>query len=395
MPEPSTAKGARGSRRSVTFAHIAAWARLGAALFTMSLPIVRLGPVLITIILPIVLLSAASCSGHPPPLLVLVAGGDCLLDRRNGSGAAGASERTDRRWDTLEVAAEGSDAFLFNLETTVGRGGSPKTKRFVFRAPAEALLPLSRFAHPVATLANNHAMDYGAEGLESTIEALEDAGIAHAGAGESVDAAWKEARIDCPGGILSVLSCGFDDDESSFSDSSGAVLAPVDTGKLAERIRQCAASSIAVVVMLHWGIEYDRMFLPSQQRIARTLVDAGADLVVGTGPHVLQGMEEYRASLICYSLGNLVFDDLGSGETSASAIVRMNVFPGRKGKLEKRFEIAPLRTKAVREGPSRLEAEEARAIVGGLALRSPDSRLFGAVRSATKDGLLWFSTGKR
>ncbi len=413
MVEPSTAEGAQGSRaiaatarfavsafgRFVVWARLGAVlftlslsiARLGAALFTMSLPIARLGAALFTLSLPIALMSAASCSGHPPPSLILVAGGDCLFDRRNGSGAVGASARRDRRWDVLCLAAEGSDAFVFNLETTIGGGGAPKPKRFAFRAPAEALLPLTRFAHPVAALANNHSMDFGPEGLKSTIAALDDAGIAHAGAGANGEEAWKEARIDCRGGTVSVLSCGFDDDESSFSDSSGAVLAALDTGKLAERIRQCASSSLAVVVMLHWGIEYDTAFRPSQQRVARILADSGADLVVGTGPHVLQGLEKYHGSLICYSLGNLVFDDLESDETSASALVRMTLVPDGGSGHRKEFEVAPLRTSVVSQGPACPKPEDARRIVEKLARRSPDPDLLGVRRFADTDGLRWYS----
>ena len=125
--------------------------------------------------------SALSCSGRPPASLAIVAGGDCLLDRYDGR--LGAREGGDRRWDALIGAARGSDAFLFNLETTVGEGGHPKDKRFVFRAPAGSLAPLSRFPRPVAALANNHSMDYGPEGLLATVAALDEAGIAHAGGG--------------------------------------------------------------------------------------------------------------------------------------------------------------------------------------------------------------------
>ena len=107
-------------------------------------------------ILPLVL-SALSCAGRRPGTLVLIAGGDCLLDRYDGRLVAN-GRNDDRRWNVLLEAARGSDAFLFNLETTVGEGGRPKDKRFVFRAPAEALSPLSRFPHPVAALANNHSM---------------------------------------------------------------------------------------------------------------------------------------------------------------------------------------------------------------------------------------------
>ena len=342
------------------------------------------------LILPLVL-SALSCAGRRPGTLVLIAGGDCLLDRYDGRLVA--KGRDDRRWDALIEAARGSDAFLFNLETTVGEGGRPKDKRFVFRAPARALAPLSRFPHPVAALANNHSMDYGPEGLLATLSALDKAGIAYAGAGATSGQAWAEARIACQGGALSVLSAGFDNDASSFSDSFGAAIAPLDIGMLAERIRACRKKSLAVVVMLHWGIEYDTRYRRSERLAARALVDAGADLIVGTGPHVLQGQESYHGALICYSLGNLVFDDLGSDETSSSAVVRMTVSPVPGG-YKKRFEVAPLRTRNIARGPACPTPEDARRIVQSIAFRSPDQGLIKARPHPKGRGLYWFPAGE-
>jgi poly-gamma-glutamate capsule biosynthesis protein CapA/YwtB (metallophosphatase superfamily) len=337
----------------------------------------------------ILIISTASCPTRPSAALVLVAGGDCLLDRN--SGESGVDPHGDKRWKTLWEAARGSNAFLFNLETTIGQGGSPKEKRFVFRAAAGALKPLVHFTNPIAALGNNHSMDYGPRGLGTTISALDTAGIAHAGAGATVEEAWAEARINCPGGTLSVLSCGFDDDDSSFTDSLGAALAPIHAGKLIERIKECAKSSLATVVMLHWGIEYDADYRRSEELLARALVDAGADLVIGTGPHVLQGLEAYHGALICYSLGNLVFDDLGSDETSTSMIVRMILVPSRENSMRKKFDVAPLRTTRVFEGPSRPALNDARGIIERLALRSPDTGIVAARRCYKENGLYWFT----
>lgn len=333
------------------------------------------------------ILAALSCSGRPGASLTLVAGGDCLLDRYDGR--TGAKGRDDRRWDALQKAARGSDAFLFNLETTVGEGGHPRDKRFVFRAPADALAPLSRLPRPVAALANNHSMDCGPAGLLATIAALDEAGIEHAGAGATNERARAEARLACPGGDLAVLSAGFDNEASSYSDARGAAIAPVDIDALAERIRACKRDSAAVAVMLHWGAEYDTRYRRSERLAARALVDAGADLVVGSGPHVLRGLEKYHGSLICYSLGNLVFDDLGSEETSASAIVRMTVAPVPGGR-RMHFDLAPLRTREAAEGPSCPKPEDARRIVRDLALRSPEPGLVEASRGRLENGLYWF-----
>jgi poly-gamma-glutamate synthesis protein (capsule biosynthesis protein) len=297
--------------------------------------------------------------------------------------------RKDRRWDTLLKAVDGSNTFLFNLETSIGQGGTPKDKRYVFQAPVESLYPLMRFPKPVAALANNHTMDYGSSGLIETIEALDKSRIAHVGAGRTEEEAWTETRIDCPGGTLSILACGFDNDESSYSDTFGAVIAPVDIKILKERVKECKKSSLAVVVMLHWGSEYDTAFTRSQQFVARSLIDAGADLLIGSGPHVLQGLEEYHNALICYSLGNLIFDDLENNETSASLLVRMILRPSNGG-LQKEFMVAPLRTKQVSVGPSCPSPDDARSIIEDISLRSPYLNFQITKRSSIQNGIYWY-----
>ncbi len=330
-----------------------------------------------------------SCSNRRQPVLTLLVGGDCLLDRYNGK--TGVNSWEDHRWDTLAKAARNSNAFLFNLETTIGQGGSPKNKQFVFRAPIEALYPLSQFKSPVVALANNHSMDYGPAGLLASIAALDEAHIVHTGAGNTMEAAWKEARINCPGGTLSVLSCGFDDDETSFTESFGAVIAPINVEMLKDKIHTCKATSLAVVVMLHWGFEYETTYTYSQQHLARSLIDAGADLVVGSGPHVLQGLEEYHGSLICYSIGNLIFDDLGSDETSAAVIIRMTFFSSVEGSMQKEFEVAPLRTTQISIGPTSPLLQDAKDVIKNIVMRSPFPSVLYENRYFKQSNLYWFS----
>jgi poly-gamma-glutamate capsule biosynthesis protein CapA/YwtB (metallophosphatase superfamily) len=338
----------------------------------------------------IVQLATISCSNRENPAAILVAGGDCLLDRYNGIGHI--DPREDHRWDTLIKAVAGSNSFLFNLETTIGKGGSPKDKLFTFQAPVEALKPLVEFPKPVAALANNHTMDYGPSGLIKTIEALDKNQISHTGAGKTIGEAWTEARIECPGGTLSILACGFDNDETSYADTQGAAIAGVAIGMLKERIAACRKISLAVVVMLHWGTEYDTAFSRSQQFVARSLVDAGADLLIGSGPHVLQGLEEYHKSLICYSLGNLIFDDLSSEERSASLLVRMILRPSPGG-LQKEFLIAPLRTRQVPLGPSCPSPDDAKSIIEAISLRSSFVKLSPERPFSIVKGIPWYKVG--
>ena len=142
--------------------------------------------------------------------------------------------------------------------------------------------------------------------------------------------------------------------------------------------------------MLHWGIEYQTMYAPAQRTLARALVDAGADLVVGTGPHVLQGIERYRGALICYSLGNLIFDDLRSAETSAGLLLRMRILSAHGSVARKAFAIAPVRTREKFEGPRAPTLEDAEGIMRMIAARSPDPSVLDRAGVVVEDGLSWF-----
>ena len=330
---------------------------------------------------------AASCAGPDVLPLRVYAGGDCLLDRGNGRGGLPPSE--DRRWDLLRGAVGAEGVFLFNLETAIGQGGTARQKRYLFQAPPEALLPLRRFPHACAALANNHSMDYGPEGVLATLSCLDSAGIAHAGAGPTLEEAWAGVSLDGSHGGVFVLSCGFDNEASSYSDLHGAAIAPVDPDRIGEAIRRHRSVAAAVVVMLHWGTEYATGFTETQRRIARSVVDAGADLVIGSGPHVLQGLELYHGSLICYSLGNLVFDDLGDAETSAALLVRMSVSSSPSGLRRRSFEVAPLRTHGFRAGPECPGRRDALDITRHLAGRSPDAVIFGGLPLLKRNGLYW------
>ena len=143
--------------------------------------------------------------------------------------------------------------------------------------------------------------------------------------------------------------------------------------------------------MLHWGAEYEPDYSTGERNLAHALVDAGADLVAGSGPHVLRGMERYRGSLICYSLGNLIFDDLRNKETSAGVLVRMRVMMIDGIPRRRTFAIAPLRTDSVSEGPHVPSPADAWTIAAAISSRSPDPWLVDLVHPLRTERLTWFA----
>jgi len=317
-------------------------------------------------------------------------GGDCLLDRHNGTYSGDA--QNDERWQYLERAAEDCDAWVINLETTVGpakSAGTPKSKRFVFRAPPDRLDPLSRFPHPAATIANNHSLDYGPKGLLETIVELDRRGIAHAGGGETRADSLFPVAVQANGLRARMLSFGFDNDAESYSEDEGACIAPLRMKLMATEIASNRASADLIIVMLHWGEEYETRFSGYQQQMAYALIDAGVDAIIGTGPHVLQGIELYHGSLICYSLGNLVFDDLGDAERTASMLVRITL-ESHKGVVAKHFAINPLRTRDLIHGPGEPSPDDELSIIRAIASRSPDPSILSKRPSRSKSGMAWY-----
>jgi hypothetical protein len=218
---------------------------------------------------------------------------------------------------------------LGNLEQALTDGGSSKcgkksTDCYAFRTPPAYAEALRAAGFTVLNLANNHSLDFGAAGLADTVAALDAAGLRHTGEpGRAARARTRPVRV-------SVL--GF-----SYAGLNGGVL---DPAAAAEVVRAADRWADVVVVTMHAGAEgHDRGHVPSGperhlgenrgdlRAFSHAVVDAGADLVVGHGPHVLRGIEWYRGRAIAYSLGNFAGYRtlLSSGPGGVSAILRVTL----------------------------------------------------------------------
>ena len=261
-----------------------------------------------------------------------------------------------------------ADLTVVNLETAVTDRGTPADKQFVFRAPPAALPALKGAGVDVVSLANNHGLDFGREGLFDTLAAARAAGLPLVGLGEDEDAAYAPHVVEVKGqriavlGATQVLDGQYVDAWTARGDAPGMASAKrVD--RLLEEVRRARAEADTVVVHLHWGEERNPCPLPRQQELAQQLVDAGADVVVGGHAHVLLGGGMLGDAYVDYGLGNFVFSGLRTEETHKSGILTLTV-RGRS------VEASTWTPAVLRSGaPHLLEGEAAEAAVADKARR--------------------------
>lgn len=189
------------------------------------------------------------------------------------------------------------------------RGTRAEDKQYTFRTAPDYVSVFKDMQVDVATLANNHTMDFGTVGLIDTFDTLKGAGIKYAGAGNNLTEAReikyfskKDKKIACLGAsrVIPVP-------EWNAYDNKPGMLTTYDPAMLIEDIKTAKSQSDYVVVYVHWGLEKYDTPVEYQRNLAKQYIDAGADLVVGSHPHVLQGIEYYKGKPVIYSLGNFMF----------------------------------------------------------------------------------------
>lgn len=203
-----------------------------------------------------------------------------------------------------------ADTFVLNLECCIAERGAPfpePGKPFFFRAPPAAAMRLAELGVDAVTLANNHALDYGAEALLETLERLEAAGIAAVGAGAEEQRARSPVNVDC--GSLRLRLIALSDHPASYAagaDRPGIAYAELQRGLpewVAAAVRPAADADL-VVVLPHWGPNMVEAPVEHVRRAATALLAAGANLVAGHSAHVFQGV----APPVIYDLGDFIDD---------------------------------------------------------------------------------------
>jgi poly-gamma-glutamate synthesis protein (capsule biosynthesis protein) len=213
------------------------------------------------------------------------------------------------RWmlEAVSPAFRDVDVSLFNLEMPFALPRAPRLPhvREEFRVPTDAVSALAFPGIRVACLANNHIMDFGAEGLRTTRAVLAEAGISDVGAGDDERAARAARIVEVRGRRVGILAFA---QPGPHTSGSGAFVAAAQPGPVLESIRSLRPVVDLLVVQLHHGAMYVDVPTPDGRTLARAAAEAGADLVLGHHPHVVQGIERSGRSVIAHSLGEFVFD---------------------------------------------------------------------------------------
>lgn len=321
---------------------------------------------------------------------------------------------TSEVWGYLHSA----DLTIANLELPLTTADTPTDKAITLRADPNIAPSLREKGIDLATVANNHALDYGPEGLAETIDALRNAGIAAVGGGADLERAMQPALLSVSGcrvavfGLASTLPPGYAagprrpgiapvrvlsrfridsvtlDEQPGMSPWVETEAVEQDVSRACERIAEVRAEVDLVVVQMHWGIPngwcaaFQGPLADYQRPLAYSLVDAGADLIVGHHPHTVHGVERHGQSLVAYSLGNFLFhsmakdgkltlgenfppynlESLGTGEALETVVLKIKVEEGNI----KEVGFRPARMNENGE-PEFLDGADSRAVLRRLA----------------------------
>ncbi|HWN20716.1 MAG TPA: CapA family protein [Gaiellaceae bacterium] len=299
-------------------------------------------------------LAAGDRRAQLPPLVVrpvvLAAGGDVNLGA--GVGEAIAAGGPDVPWTAVAPVLRAADLALVNLECAVSDRGTPVLgKQYVFRGAPRALAGLARAGIDIVSVANNHSLDYGTDAFLDTLAHARRAGLRPVGGGAELSAARRPVIVLRGGLRIAVLAysdvrpLGFDAAEGK----PGAARA--DTAWIAEDVARARRRADTVVAYFHWGTELATTPDARQRSFAEAALGAGASVVLGAHPHVLQPLERRGRRLVAWSLGNFVFDAFSPG-TTASGILLVGL--GADG--VRSAELLPARIEGFRPRPDPVHA---------------------------------------
>ena len=252
--------------------------------------------------------------------VVVAAAGDVNLGDRTAHAIS--AHGAGYPWTAVAPVLRKADLAIANLECAVSRGGVPAAgKEYTFRGSPAAMPAMARAGIDVLSLANNHSVDYGTGALLDTIRHARRAGLATVGAGADLAAARRPVRVELGGLRIAIL--GYSDVRPLGFDAGdgrpGAV--PAFAELIDPDVRRARRTADVVIVYFHWGTELATEPDSRQKRLADVAFRAGATIVLGAHPHVLQPVQRGGSKLVAWSLGNFVFYANSPGTTSTGVLL--------------------------------------------------------------------------
>lgn len=247
-----------------------------------------------------------------PSVINVIATGDIML------GGNLAQPLKEKGWEPFffhfSEYFKNADILFGNFEAPISHERPTQRNKILLYQDRAVIGYLKDLGYNILSIANNHIMDYGENGLGDTIQALREQGIGHIGAGNNAEDARKPARLSIKGKEIVFLGYVSSTTEKShpikYADKDTSGLVPLDIRLVEENIRQARdGGADIIIVSLHWGEETCHYPLPEQIEQGRSIINMGADVILGHHSHILQGIEKYKNGLIVYSLGNFVFGE--------------------------------------------------------------------------------------
>jgi len=273
----------------------------------------------------------ASFAAEPPASVRIVFVGDIMLDGGPGHIVTNGGDP----FAAVAPILRDADLTVGNLECAITREGHAVDKPYTFKGTRKAL-PLLKKYFSAVSLANNHSGDWGKRGFADELTLLQESGIPYFGGGANVREAHKPLVLTANGRRIAFLGYNDFPPRSFAAKGNQPGTAWLVEKNVVHDIQSARQQADLVVLFLHWGEELEETPLPEQQALARRLIDAGADAIIGAHPHVTQTIDWYKDRPIVYSLGNFLFDYFPTDPPVWKGwMVRLTFGPAGAPKLEK------------------------------------------------------------
>jgi poly-gamma-glutamate synthesis protein (capsule biosynthesis protein) len=256
------------------------------------------------------------------PKVSLLFAGDIVLDGQPGKWIAKGKDP----FSSFAAVFASTDIRIGNLECVVAKEGQAADKNFTFRAEPESLSVLKRHVDAVS-IANNHSGDFGRAAFSEMLTHLHKNQIQYFGGGNNLSEAHRPLIIERKGLRIALLGYNEFMPRSFEAGAASAGIAWSEDEQLVLDIQQARQRYKAdlVIPFMHWGWENEHHSNQRQQHLAKKMIDAGADAVIGGHPHVLQETSTYKGKPIIYSIGNFMIDALDNEAQTVGWVIRLEL----------------------------------------------------------------------